>query len=346
MNGEPQPDPTLGHRLSADLTVGERVVVRYRLTPGDGARATDFIGRLVARSDDFVVIDTKNERVKLIRGDVMAAKEVPPAPTRAGPPHLRVSVDDLQRVMAAGWPAVAQQGLGDWLLRSSSGFTGRANSVLTVGDPSLPLEKAIDYCEKWYREHDEPPLFQVCGPSGFDLAGHPVGAGLHDRGYVTGAGRADWERILVMTAQAKNIPPLTDASPPVDGDGLLRPEWLMAYGEQREVVPGVTEAVLTGSGGQLFMSVRDPGTRRIVGVARMSISPGWAGIFAVWVHPEHRRTGIASAMTAAIALTAKENNMAAVFLQVSGDNPGAIAFYEGLGFVVHHEYTYLGKPGH
>lgn len=344
MNGEPEPDPTLGHRISADLTVGERVVVRYRLAPGEGARATDFIGRLIARNDDFLIVDTKSERVKLIRGNVLAAKEVPPAPTRSGPAHLRVSVDDLERVMTAGWPALAQQGLGDWLLRSSSGFTGRASSVLTIGDSSLPLEQAIDYCEKWYREHDEPPLFQVCGPEGFDLAEHPVGAALRSRGYVAGGGRDDWERILVMTAQAKSIPPLTDESPPVGGDGILRPEWLMAYGEQRDPVPGVTEAVLTGSGGQLFMSVRDPATGRLVGIARMSISAGWAGIFAVWVHPEHRRAGIAKAMTAAIALAAKDNNMAALFLQVSGNNPTAITLYESLGFVVHHEYTYLGKP--
>ena len=82
---------------------------------------------------------------------------------------------------------------------------------------------------------------------------------------------------------------------------------------------------------------------RIVGVSRMSISPGWAGIFAVWVHPDHQRRGIATAMTSSIALVAKENNMAAIFLQVSGDNPGAIAFYERLGFVVHHEYSYLGR---
>src|SRR3954467_1740354 len=66
---------TEGHRLSARLTVGERVVVRYRLHEGSKAAATDFLGELVARNEDFLVLDTKTERVKLIRADVIAAKD-------------------------------------------------------------------------------------------------------------------------------------------------------------------------------------------------------------------------------------------------------------------------------
>ncbi|MEP7333575.1 MAG: GNAT family N-acetyltransferase [Terracoccus sp.] len=341
--GAPASEPTPGHRLSADLTVGGRVVVRYRLAEGSAAGATDFVGSLIARNDDFLIVDTRTERVKLIRTEVIAARDVPPAAARSGPAHLRVSVDDLERVMATGWPATDLGGLGEWQLRSAGGFTGRANSVLAVGDPSLPLDRAIDFCEKWYDNRDAPTLFQITGEAGFAMGDQPVGSALLGRGYVAGGGRSDWERILVMTASAKNVPPLTTDSVPVNADAVLRPDWLMAYGEQRPVVPGVTEAVLTGSAGQLFLSVRDEASGRIVGVSRMSISPGWAGIFAVWVHPDHQRRGIATAMTSSIALVAKENNMAAIFLQVSGNNPGAIAFYERLGFVVHHEYSYLGR---
>ena len=76
---------------------------------------------------------------------------------------------------------------------------------------------------------------------------------------------------------------------PVVADSRLTPEWLMAYGEQRSVVPGVTEAVLSGREGVLFLSVRDEATGRLVGIARMAIDPGWAGMFAVWVDPAHRQ---------------------------------------------------------
>ncbi|WP_260439695.1 GNAT family N-acetyltransferase [Humibacillus xanthopallidus] len=335
---------TPGHRLSAGLTIGSRVVVRYRLEEGSRARATDFIGELIARNDDFLIVDTKKERVKLIRADVIAAKDVPPPASRPGPAHERVSADDLEKLMAKGWVAIDTAGLGDWVLRSASGFTGRANSALVVGDPSLPVDRAIDYVERWYAERDAPPLFQVHGEPGFAVEDVPTGAALLERGYAAGGGRPDWARVLVMTGLSANVPPLTTESVPVTADATLSPEWLMTYGRSRSVVPGATEAVLTGSDGQLFLSVRDEATGQIIGIGRMAIHPGWAGIFGVWVDPEHRRRGIASTMVSAVAMVARENAMPAIYLQVSGDNAHGVAFWRGLGFGVHHEYTYLAQP--
>ena len=335
---------TPGHRLSAGLTIGSRVVVRYRLEEGSQARATDFIGELVARDDDFLIVDTKTERVKLIRADVIAAKDVPPPASRPGRAHERVSADDLEKVMAKGWQALDRGGLGDWVLRSSEGFTGRANSALVVGDPSLPIDKAIDFVEKWYAERGRPPIFQVPGERGFALDGIPAAAALLERGYAVGGGRDDSQRVLVMTGLSAAIPPLTGDSVPVTADAELKLDWLMSYGEQRKVVPGATEAVLTGSDGQLFLSVTAPETGRIIALARMAIHPGWAGVFGLWVHPDHRRQGLATTIVSAIAMVARENNMPAIYLQVSADNSEGVAFWEGLGFGVHHEYTYLARP--
>ncbi|MEO7447352.1 MAG: GNAT family N-acetyltransferase [Humibacillus sp.] len=337
------PADTLGHRLSAALTIGNRVVVRYRLEASSEARATDFVGELIARNNDFLIVDTRSERVKLIRSDVLAAKDVPPRASRAGKPHERVSADDLELLMAKGWVATDVDGLGDWLLRAAGGFTGRANSALVVGDPTLPVEQAIDYVERWYAARDAPPLFQLHGEAGFEISEHPVAAALLRRGYVPGGDRPDLARVLAMTGPSAGVPPLTTQSLPVTADAELSPEWLMAYGRTRGVVPGTTEAVLTGSAGQLFLSVRDEQSRQIVGIARMAIHPGWAGVFGVWVAPAHRRRGIASTIVSAAAMVARENSMPAIYLQVSADNEDGVAFWRALGFDVHHEYTYLGR---
>ena len=335
---------TTGHRLTAGLTIGSRVVVRYRLAEGAEAAATDFVGELVARNDDFLVVDTKTERVKLIRADVVAAKDVPPPASRPGRAHERVSADDLEKVMAKGWQALDRGGVGEWVLRASEGFTGRANSALVVGDPSLPVDKAIDYVEKWYAERDRPPIFQVHGERGFVVDEIPAAAALIERGYAVGGGRHDWQRVLVMTGLSASVPPLTEESAPVTADAELKLDWLMSYGEQRTIVPGATEAVLTGSDGQLFLSVTDPESGRIIALARMAIHPGWAGVFGLWVHPDHRRQGLATTVVSAIAMVARENNMPAMYLQVSSDNADGVAFWERLGFGVHHEYTYLARP--
>lgn len=328
---------------SARLTVGGRVSVRHRLPEGSGAGATDVVGVLLERDESQLVVEGRHGRVTVRRTDVIVAKDVPPAPTRPAPAHERVSAEDLELLMAQAWPAMERHGLGSWVLRSSSGFTGRACSVLPVGDPTLPLDRAVDYVEKWYAERDEPPMFQLYGPQGFRVEDDDLGALLLDRAYAVGGGRPDWARVLVMTGPSAGIPPLTESSAPVVADARMSPEWLMAYGRSRTVVPGVTEAVLSGCEGLLFLSVRDEASGRIVAIARMAVHPGWAGVFAVWVDPEHRRRGLATTLTSAIAMVARDNSMPSMYLQVSADNTEAVRFYEGLGFTVHHEYTYLKR---
>lgn len=59
--------------------VGSRVVVRYRLPDG---RATDALGILLSADADELVVDGKRGTETIAIADVIAAKEVPPAPVR------------------------------------------------------------------------------------------------------------------------------------------------------------------------------------------------------------------------------------------------------------------------
>ncbi|WP_353352908.1 GNAT family N-acetyltransferase [Intrasporangium sp. DVR] len=330
---------------SARLTEGSRVVVRRRLV---GREVTDVIGHLAGRTEELLLIDTATGRVEVPRGEVVAAKPIPPRPTRPGPAHLRISIDDLALLGAQGWVAVEQAPLGSWLLRSAPGYTGRANSVLVVGDPGQSLDEAVDeaveHCERWYADRGQRTMFQVNGRTGFAVPDDPVGARLLERGYVAGGGRHDWDRVFVMTGPSSGIPAPAPDAPPVEVGDTLTEEWLLAYSEGRTPVPGITEAVLTGSEQQLFLSVRDEESGRLIAVTRLALHTGWAGVFGLWVHPEHRRRGLARAVMAAAGRIAREGRMPAIYLQVSGDNDPAIRFYEGLGFTVHHEYTYLVQP--
>lgn len=341
-------DETGGTRRGTDptsrLKIGSRVVVRHFLEDTADGVVTDVVGRLVDRTDKEVVIDTRKGVVTVPLRLVQVAKPIPPRPARPGPAHLRVSLDDLALLTAEGWVALEQEALGSWLLRTAAGFTGRANSVLTVGDPELPLDEAIDRCEQWYAQRGQRAIFQVNGQKGFAVAEHPVAAALLGRGYEVGAGRADWARVLVMTGPAYLIPPLGPTTPVVQVRPDLTEAWLAAYGEHRSAVPGVAEAVLTGSERQLFLSVVDEGSDHIIALARLSLHTGWAGVFGLWVHPEHRRRGLARTMMSAISGICRTQNLPAIYLQVSADNDAAIDLYEALGFTVHHEYTYLTPP--
>ena len=58
-------------------TPGMRVVVRYRLPTG---QATDALGMLVSADATTLVVDGKRGLEYIAVSDVIAAKEVPPAP--------------------------------------------------------------------------------------------------------------------------------------------------------------------------------------------------------------------------------------------------------------------------
>jgi hypothetical protein len=60
----------------ADAPLGTRVVVRTRIAGG----YTDALGVLRGRSAEFVSVETKRGLVTLPMQDVVAAKQVPPAP--------------------------------------------------------------------------------------------------------------------------------------------------------------------------------------------------------------------------------------------------------------------------
>jgi ribosomal protein S18 acetylase RimI-like enzyme len=64
----------------------------------------------------------------------------------------------------------------------------------------------------------------------------------------------------------------------------------------------------------------------------------------VWVSPDHRRQGLGTVVVAAMLDWAAERGATTAYLQVRGDNPGAVAAYERLGFVTHHAYRYLTTP--
>ena len=58
------------------------------------------------------------------------------------------------------------------MLRASSGYTQRGNSVVPLGDPGMPLADAVSEVERWYAARSLPAKFGR-GAGGFDAADDP-----------------------------------------------------------------------------------------------------------------------------------------------------------------------------
>jgi ABC-type dipeptide/oligopeptide/nickel transport system ATPase subunit len=81
-------------------------------------------------------------------------------------PGTQPGVDDLERLAARTWRGLEEEHYGDWLLRAGGGFTGRANSVLLVGRPPEPLDRAVTTVTRWYRRRGLRPRAYVPSPGG------------------------------------------------------------------------------------------------------------------------------------------------------------------------------------
>jgi N-acetylglutamate synthase len=314
------------------LRPGMRAVVRKRIEHG----VTDALGDVVAIDQDTVSVRTRLGIVVIDRAAVVAAKEVPPRSTRRGAPHLAISMDDLERIMVEEWPPIERAELGGWLLRAAAGFTGRANSALPLGDPGVPLSAAVDRCESWYDARELQRLFCLFGPEGFTADDDPLGRELLARAY------EPFKNTMVLTASTGALQPeIPHASGArVRLEAVPSPAWWDAWADKEGTTPDVARSVLSGSPDQLFASLEVDGT--VAGVARLSFAHMWAGVSALRVATEHRRTGVAMQLMGAIADESRTRRIRSVYAQVAQANSPSRSLFERLGFSVHHEYVYLG----
>jgi N-acetylglutamate synthase len=253
---------------------------------------------------------------------------------------MTVSITALELAAAQTWRAPDEAWLGEWLLRASDGFTSRANSVLAIGDPGLPLPAAIDQVLDWYRSRDLPAQVAVAYPPD-QLDGHSIDAYLAGRGWTVRGGA------LVMTAPLAHIAGALGPDETAHAEMLGEPDdgWLDCYRWHEELPPPVSRQVFVSAPWQAFGALRAAGrTVSTVSIGRVALAEGWAGLTAIRVDPQYRRQGLAQVMTAALAQTAASRGADGLYLQVETDNAAARALYERMGFTYHHAYHFRLAP--
>ncbi len=319
--------------------VGERVSVRYQLPDDEprtaGAHFTDVVGELVLVEPEAVTVRAPHGDVVVPRSAVVAVRVVPPRPTRPGPPHRALEPESLQRLMVAGNPPIETDWIGGWLLRAAGGFTGRANSMLPLGDPGMPVAEALDQMEAWYRSRGLPPLVTVFGELDDDLSVDSIGRLLLDRGYQM------LQPTRVMTAPVRRNLAWPDLPRGYRVERIHRlTDDVLAVSEDRVGEFGATaRQVLEGPPSQAFLCVYDDAGP--VAVVRVPVHDGWAGLFGLHVLPTHRDRGLGRRLTDAALAYASGMGASAMYLQVTEDNSAARRLYESAGFTDHHAYCYL-----
>lgn len=356
----------VGHRVIVRHLDGER---------DGRPQFSDVLGELLRYDDVVVVRTASGREVTVPATEVAAGKRIPPPPPRrrprvpvgaeAGPADAAVdppavdphavdphavdapalhapvvdphAVDDLEleRIAALGWQGLESERLGGWLLRAGGGWTGRANSVLPLGDPGVDLAAAVAHVERWYAARGLPPTVQVPLPAREDLRAALTGLGWTDRwgAVVMSARVAD---VRAATPRATDLPPVTVADDP-------SPDWLAAYHYRGGALPAVAPGVLRAASAPVFASVVEDGAT--VAICRAAVDEGWVGVTAVEVDPAHRRRGLATHLLLGVLDVAVARGATAAYLQADDTNTAARTLYGRAGFRDHHVYRYHRPAG-
>jgi ribosomal protein S18 acetylase RimI-like enzyme len=330
--------------------VGKRVSVRrWNEHAAEGERFTDTVGVLTSWDDGVLLITQRNgQGVRIAESSLVAGKVIPAAPARRRGPAS--SYEELARISARAWQPVERERLGEWELRGAvqkvprearpwgavvgrrAGFTRRANSVLALGDPGLPLDDALAAVRRWYAARGLPAYIQLA--TGAEGTQELLCAELEGRG---------WTREVTAELWTGALAPVADREATgVELSRTVDEAWLARY--QRKGMSEVALKVLGSGPSVWFATVAGAEGAPPAAIGRCVVDGRWAGFAAVEVDPEQRRRGLATAVMAALARQALDEGASAAWLQVETGNAGARALYAGLGFGAHHAYHHYREP--
>ncbi len=245
---------------------------------------------------------------------------------------------ELDKLAARGWPATDTHDIDGWVIRSASGVTRRANSVLTAGEVK-DADAAIDLVESFYRERGLPVMFQISdATSPPDLSDRLAARGYRREGETL-------TQVAVLTdvaAALSSIPAeaLAQVSITDEPDAEWMTMWWSVDGRGTTTDLATARLIMTGAPA-LYATILDE--TGVSAGGRLALLDEWGALFSLVVRPNARRQGLATRILAALVAAAEAQGVTKLCLQVLATSHGALAFYESLGFVTASHYRYWVK---
>ncbi|MEU5155005.1 GNAT family N-acetyltransferase [Glycomyces sp. NPDC021274] len=247
---------------------------------------------------------------------VVAARAIPPKPT----PFSEIL--ELERLLAATWPALETADLGGWLLRYAQGFSRRANSVLALTAPPGGTDAALAEVGAWYEARGARPLVALPGGVAKRLDEELAARG--------------WEAEGDTAVMVKRL-----EGAAYDGEAVVVDAPGAALLEQvGRGAPAVAARIFGSGPGRGYAEVWRGG--ELAARGRGAIAGDLVAITNIGTLPAFRRQGLGTEILRALEAWGHGCGARRAALQVEADNEAAIAMYERLGYTERYRYRYRG----
>ncbi|ASA20616.1 GNAT family N-acetyltransferase [Paenibacillus donghaensis] len=241
----------------------------------------------------------------------------------------------IEEITLNTWPAEQSVLLNGWVLRTSSGYTKRANSVNPLYAPErsgMGADEQFKYAEAYYQAAGLVPVFKITPfiqPEALDGM-------LELRGY------RKVEPSSVRVLDLKQVPSITGSSLTVHIEDHLNEEWLSVFSELAELTASnrdtLRRMLSASSLKQGYAVVAVEGIPAACGLG--ILQRGYLGLYDIVTAPAYRRTGLAVGLIKGLLQWGMERGASGAFLQVLKNNSGASALYDKLGFKEIYNYWY------
>ncbi len=308
--------------ISAALTppgpVGARLSIRLQIPGQDGYN--DLLGYLEAVN----LVRRKDGTVEIFDpAHVVAWRQVPISPTKSESASV---IESLEKIAQQNWMPETIQEIGSWQLRSNRGFSFRANSTLPLGGkgfgaPGIELNQAISKVIDFYKDLNQPAIFQILPSIHQELDRNIKALGFRSKGEVC------FETMRInspLIYDLKDVQLLTCDYPTDD--------WFALHGDDEIAA----ELMLRTPSKYLHLFEQS----ELVATTRAAFTEDWAGISRVRVRPDKQNQGLGKKIMMATLNEIKNNGLENAFLQVESKNVNALAIYHSLGFSLHHYLNY------
>lgn len=254
-----------------------------------------------------------------------------------------------QRVEEASlnaWPAMQQIILDGWLLRFSSGFTKRANSIVALYPSQQPIPGKVRFCENLYKREGFQTIFRLTSI----VEANELDQFLAARGYHHQDSTLVLGKTLSKTpgkTPGKTLVEETQTKPSSQQFKLFsKADWLTVYAE----LTGMPEQA-QALHGAILSGIQNPCAYAVLMIGEVPVACGLGvleqellGLFDIVTRPDHRQTGLATALVASLLRWGMMGGAQTSYLQVVAENQPARGLYEKLGFRELYQYWYRIAP--